>query len=160
MIAFGASADWLAVTLELPVTDPLHGAPRDEVVCPGALLDLEVDPDSPLGWGMPEHVAAMIEGLSAFATRPALGERTRSVAARFADGPLVLSGWMRGEERLRRRAAVVEVRAGAGRVVLFSFAPYFRGQTEATLPLLYNAVAESMAAAPRPVSAEGAPAGR
>jgi hypothetical protein len=32
--------------------------------------------------------------------------------------------------------------------VLFSFAPYFRGQTEATLPLLYNAVLEEMMEAP------------
>jgi hypothetical protein len=51
---------------------------------------------------------------------------------------------MRGEERLRRRAAVVEVRRGRGRAVLFSFAPYFRGQTEATFPLLYNAMTEKM----------------
>jgi hypothetical protein len=90
----------------------------------------------------------MIEGETAFATRPAVGEQSRVVAARFPDAPLVLSGWMRGEEKLHRRVAVVEVRRGKGRAVLFSFAPYFRGQTEATLPLLYNAVMEEMMEAP------------
>jgi hypothetical protein len=86
----------------------------------------------------------MVEGETAFTTRPVAGEQSRTVAARFPDSPLVLSGWMRGEDKLHRRAAIVEVRRGSGRAVLFSFAPYFRGQTEATLPLLYNAIMEKM----------------
>jgi hypothetical protein len=90
----------------------------------------------------------LVEGETAFATRPVVGEQSRTVAARFPDSPLVLSGWMRGEEKLHRRAAVVEVRRGKGRAVLFSFAPYFRGQTEATFPLLYNAMMEKMMEAP------------
>ena len=90
----------------------------------------------------------MIEGETAFVTRPVVGEQSRSVAARFPDTPLVLSGWMRGEDKLHRRVAVVEVRRGKGHAVLFSFAPYFRGQTEATFPLLYNAMMEKMMEAP------------
>ena len=148
VVGFGPSADWLADTLDLPVSDTLRGVKREEFRCPGALLALEVDNSAPLGWGMPAQVAAMIEGETAFATRPALGEQSRVVAARFPDAPLVLSGWMRGEEKLHRRVAVVEVRRGKGRAVLFSFAPYFRGQTEATFPLLYNAVMEEMMEAP------------
>jgi hypothetical protein len=150
VIAFGPSADWLAETLALPVADVLKGATRSEVYCPGALLSLEVDSGSPIGWGMPSHVAAMVEGRTAFATRPVIGEQSRTVVARFPDSNLVLSGWMRGEEKLQRRAAAVEVRVGSGRAVLFSFAPYFRGQTEATFPLLYNAVAERMMEAREP----------
>lgn len=150
VVGFGPSADWLAEVLDLPVSDSLRGIKREEFRCPGALLALDVDDRSPLGWGMPARVAAMIEGATAFATRPVVGEQTRVVAARFPDTPLVLSGWMRGEERLHRRVAAVEVRQGEGRAVLFSFAPYFRGQTEATFPLLYNAVMEKMMEA-RPV---------
>jgi hypothetical protein len=55
---------------------------------------------------------------------------------------------VRGKEKLRRRAAVVEVRRGAGRAVLYAFPPYFRGQTEATFPLLFNAVEAKMMDAP------------
>jgi len=148
LVGFGPSADWLAETLELPVSNSLRGIKREEFRCPGALLALEVDGSSPLGWGMPERVAAMIEGETAFVTRPVVGEQSRFVAARFPDAPLVLSGWMRGEDKLHRRVAVVEVRRGKGRAVLFSFAPYFRGQTEATFPLLYNAMMEKMMEAP------------
>ncbi len=148
VLAFGPSADWLAETLELPVTNALRGLKREEFRSPGALVELGVEPGSPLGWGMPANTAAMLEGETAFQTRPVAGDQTRTVAARFPDEPLVLSGWVRGEEKLRRRAAVVEVRRGAGTAVLYAFAPYFRGQTEAVFPLLFNAVAERMAEPP------------
>ena len=75
---------------------------------------------------------------------------------------LLLSGWVRGEELMRRRVAAVEVRRGRGRVVLFSFTPFFRGQTRATFPLFYNAVlAEAMdPPAEREQPAPAAPAPR
>lgn len=140
VIGFGPSAEWLAEALSLPVTNPLHGAARDEFYAPGAQLSLAVEEDLPLTWGVAARIAVMVDGACGFQTRPAAGETLRTVAARFPDEPLVLSGWLRGEERLRRRAAVVEVRRGAGRAVLFAFAPYFRGQTRAAFPLLFNAV--------------------
>ena len=139
-IGFGASAEWLAEIADAPVTNALKGVQRSEFFAPGALLDVRVEPDSPLGWGLPERVAALVESPFAFETRPAADGGARHVAARFPDSRMLLSGWIRGEEKLRRRAAAVEVRSGRGRLVLFSFAPYFRGQTEGVFALLYNAV--------------------
>ncbi|MDD5562369.1 MAG: M14 family zinc carboxypeptidase [Thermoanaerobaculaceae bacterium] len=155
VIAFGPSADWLSETLELPVTDTLKGAGPEAFRCPGALLDLAVDRASPLGAGLPARIAAMVEWGTAFQTRPVVGDQASRVVAYFPDEPLVLSGWVRGEEKLRRRAAVVEVNRGAGHAVLFAFAPYFRGQTEATFPLLFNAVVERMARADSPAGEKG-----
>jgi len=139
-IGFGASAEWLAELTEAPVENTLKDVERSQYFAPGALLELGVEVDTPLGWGMPPRVAALVDTRAAFETAPVASPGSRLVAARFADAPLLLSGWMRGEERLRRRAAEVLVRRGKGLVVLFSFAPYFRGQTKATFPLLYNAV--------------------
>ncbi len=155
LIAFGPSADWLSETLELPVTDALKGTKREEFRCPGALLGLAVDGASPLGAGLPARIAAMVEWGTAFQTKPVVGDQALSVAAHFPDEPLLLSGWVRGEERLRRRAAVVEVIRGEGHAVLFAFAPYFRGQTEAAFPLLFNAVVERMARANPPAGKRG-----
>ncbi|HQT93802.1 MAG: hypothetical protein B7Z61_04585 [Acidobacteria bacterium 37-71-11] len=155
VIAFGPAADWLSETLELPVTNTLKGAKREEFRCPGALLELAVDGASPLGTGLGARIAAMVEWRTAFQTKPVVGDQAQTVAAHFPDEPLVLSGWVRGEAKLRRRAAVVEVVRGGGHAVLFAFAPYFRGQTEATFPLLYNAVVERMAREDSPAGEKG-----
>jgi hypothetical protein len=158
VIGFGGSAEWLAEALELPVSNTLKGVGRSDFYCPGSLLSLDIDAGAPLGWGMPARVAAMVEDGLAFQTRPVGGEERRAVVARYPDEPLLQSGWIRGEERLQRRAAEVEVRRGAGRIVLFAFAPHFRGQSAATFPLLYNAVlAEMMDPAPTGRPAHGRP---
>ncbi|MBI4915823.1 MAG: hypothetical protein HY825_08245 [Acidobacteria bacterium] len=153
VLAFGGSAEWLAEALELPVVNVLKGVKRDEFFCPGAQVQLAVETDTALGWGTTPAPAAMVDDGFAFQTRPTGGDEARVVAARFPDGPLLLSGFIRGEEKLRRRAAVVELRRGASRAVLYAFAPYFRGQTQATFPLLFNAVLEEMAE-PSPVGSK------
>ena len=139
-IAFGTSAEWLAETVDVAVSNALKGVERSDFFAPGALLELKIEPGTPLGWGLPRRVAALVESPVALETRPTADPAGRAVAARFPDSRMLLSGWIRGEEKLRRRAAAVEARSGAGRVVLFSFAPFFRGQAEGTFLLLYNAV--------------------
>jgi hypothetical protein len=64
------------------------------------------------------------------------------VLARFAPAErLLVSGWLLGKDRIAGRAAAVEVSRGRGRVVMFAFRPQYRGQSLATLPLLFNAAA-------------------
>lgn len=139
VLAFERSAEWLAETLSLPVNNALRGVGRGEYFAPGSLVTLEIDRDSPYGWGLPETTAAMVEGAVAFVPRPA-PQGVRWVVARFPDHPRVLSGFLRGEEQLRRKAAVLAFSVGKGTAVLYSFAPHFRGQTANLFPLVYNAV--------------------
>ena len=67
-------------------------------------------------------------------------EVTRNVVARFPDEDLLVSGWIRGEEKLYRKAALVEIERKGGRVVLFGFRPQFRGQVHSTFKMLFNAI--------------------
>ncbi len=139
LLTFQRAALWVGERFALGVSNSLSGLSRSEFFAPGALVQLELEPELPLAWGLPHRVAALVEGSLAFASRPGPPER-RQVVARFPDEPLLLAGFLRGEERLRRQAAVLVFSLGRGRVVLYAFAPHFRGQTANLFPLVYNAV--------------------
>jgi glutamine amidotransferase-like uncharacterized protein len=63
-----------------------------------------------------------------------------TVIARYPAVDIVASGWLKGEEIMTGRAAVVSIEMNPGRVVLFGLRPQHRGQTHATFPLLFNAL--------------------
>jgi glutamine amidotransferase-like uncharacterized protein len=63
-----------------------------------------------------------------------------SVVARYPNSNVVASGWLKGEELMAGRAAVVMIETNPGRIVLFGLRPQHRAQTHATFPLLFNAL--------------------
>ena len=64
-----------------------------------------------------------------------------AVAARYGSGDPLLSGWVLGGDKVAGKPAILEAKVGQGSVVLFGFQPNYRGQTVATFPLLFNALA-------------------
>ena len=63
-----------------------------------------------------------------------------SVVARYPNTKVNASGWIRGEDLMYGRAAVVAIEMNPGKVVLFGIRPQHRAQTHATFPLLFNAL--------------------
>ena len=55
-------------------------------------------------------------------------------------GVILVSGYLKGGERLEKRAAVVDFKVGKGRVILIGFRPQHRAQPHATFKLLWNAL--------------------
>jgi hypothetical protein len=140
LVTLDSAAELPLAKLNVPVRDVLAKAPAAEFLCPGALLAIEVDPEHPLGFGMPRRIAGYFAASPAFATSIPGADADRSVVARYPDEPLLLSGWIRGDEKLRRRAAIVDLRIGKGRVVLLGFRVQHRAQTHGTFRLLFNAL--------------------
>jgi hypothetical protein len=73
-------------------------------------------------------------------TGPGQGEvGTPVVVGRFPEtGPLLLSGYLEGEEAVLGKAAVVAVPYGRGQLVLVGFNLHNRAQTVADFKLLFN----------------------
>ncbi len=140
LIAMDSSTQLPVEQWNLPVRRPLAKLKQDEFYCPGSMLRVEIDNTHPLGYGMPEQAAVLFARIQPFQTSIPGAEVTRQVVARFPDESLLLSGWIRGEEKLHRKAALVEVGLGEGRIILFGFRPQFRGQAVATFKLLFNAI--------------------
>jgi hypothetical protein len=56
------------------------------------------------------------------------------------EGPLVLSGFVRGEDAINGKPAILDVPAGRGRVILFSFNPLHRYLNLSDFRFVYNAL--------------------
>jgi hypothetical protein len=139
LVALNQACDFVIGALDLPVSDVLLDVPPRDFYGPGSILRLQLDPDAPLSAGMPTQSIAWFESGPAFDARDP--SRVRVVARYPVDpGDVLLSGWLLGASRLAGKAALVEVRRGRGRVILFGFRPQYRGQSLATYPLLFNAI--------------------
>jgi hypothetical protein len=66
-------------------------------------------------------------------------ERVQVVAS-FPERDLLQSGWLLGEEVIAKKAAVVSVEHGQGRVVMIGFRAQHRAQTHGTFKLVFNAL--------------------
>ncbi|MFY9574912.1 MAG: hypothetical protein WAV20_26210, partial [Blastocatellia bacterium] len=140
LIAMGASCDLLIDKFPIPVRNLKRGLTRDQHFAPGAIVRVQVDAAHPLGLGMPQETYGFYNNSPFFALVEGFSSQRASVAARYPNSDVVASGWLKGEELMAGRAAVVSVEMNPGRIVLFGLRPQHRAQTHATFPLLFNAV--------------------
>jgi hypothetical protein len=142
LVALSASTEYVTGEFNVPVRNALAGAKAEEFGSPGSLLRVAVSADHPVTYGLPAELAVFQDKALAFETAVPGAELERWVLASYPTAPrdVLLSGWIRGEERLTRRAAAVALTYGKGKLVLLGFRPQHRAQTPATFPFLFNAL--------------------
>jgi len=143
LVALNAASKLLIEEFALPVTDGLPALARDgndgqaaappAFYAPGSILRASLEGESPLGHGLEATTPLWFE------SGPAFDAREGQVVLRYRDKSPLLSGYLLGEH-LEGRAALVEVRLGRGKVVLFGFRPQYRGQSWATYVPFLNAL--------------------
>ena len=104
VIALGNAAEFTIQQLDAPFENVVDGIDAGRVLLPGSLLRMAVDMRHPIAYGMPEQADAMFINNGGY--RPLLKPSAASttVIARYPAGPLLRSGWIIGEDRLRGAA--------------------------------------------------------
>ncbi|MBC8224203.1 hypothetical protein H8E65_06410, partial [Candidatus Bathyarchaeota archaeon] len=75
-----------------------------------------------------------------FEVIPSAYNERYEVVAEYAKRDLLQSGWLIGEDRISKKAAMISAGYGDGRAVLIGFRTQHRAQTHGTYKLLFNAL--------------------
>ncbi len=134
VIALNRAADYPVKDLWVPAENALEGLKEEEFYIPGSILRVLVDNAHPIGYGFDREAAVM------FLNSPAFSAKEGRIVAKYPEADPLLSGWILGEEHLHGLAAVADVPAGRGRVILMGFPPHFRNQARGTFKMLFNSV--------------------
>ncbi len=139
LVAFNEASNYAIDALSLPVKNVLAGLRPTDFYAPGSIFRVEFDRSNPLTRGMtaPESSVWFEAGPAFDVTDPS---RATVVARYPATGDPLLSGWLLGASHVNGKAALVDVKLGKGRVVLFGFRPQYRAQSMSTYPLVWNAL--------------------
>jgi hypothetical protein len=108
-------------------------AGSSEFYSPGSLLNVKVDPRSPLAYGVPAEIAIWSEQSPAWDTQ-------LPVAARYPANGILASGWLVGEKVIANQAALIDAPMGSGHVILFGMRPQYRAQSYLTFKMFFNAL--------------------
>lgn len=147
LVCLNRASTFAIQQFKLPVRDVVADVPEKEFFVPGSILRIELDTISPIARGMPKETIAWVEDSPVFeAVRTGSGSDRLDpsnvhIIARYpSNSNPLLSGWLLGGNRIKGKAALVEVTLGKGRIILFGFRPQYRGQSVATYPLFFNAI--------------------
>jgi hypothetical protein len=149
IVCLNRASDFAIEQFKLPVRNMVKDLTETQFFAPGSILRIEVDTFQPLAQGMPRETIAWVEDSPVFEVieqkdpdkMSALPASNIRIVARYpTDKNPLLSGWLLGGNRIKGKAALVEVTMGKGRIILFGFRPQYRGQSLATYPLFFNAI--------------------
>jgi hypothetical protein len=107
---------------------------------PGSLLRIRLNTGHPIAWGMQEELGVFHRGTPVFRTSIPMLDMDRRVVGSFASDNILISGYARQEDLLKREAALLWLRKGKGQIILSSFNPQFRASTQVTFKLIFNAL--------------------
>ncbi|MGB8951174.1 MAG: M14 metallopeptidase family protein [Candidatus Aminicenantales bacterium] len=138
LVTLNGACELALKEFDIPARNTLEKVDRSKFFCPTSILNIEVDNESPVGYGMPRKAAAMFSDSLAIDTWTPSGEWDRKVVAAFPEEDILLSGWLLGEKTIARKAAVVDATYKDGHIILIGFCCQHRAQSHGTYKFLLN----------------------
>lgn len=138
LVFLNHSAEYATEHLGLKLKNVVRGLSNRDFYVPGSLLNVTLERQSGLAYGLPGQMTIWAEGSPAWEVPEGSPAR---VVARYPSSEVLASGWLLGEKHIAGQAALVDYPMGAGRVILFGLRPQYRGQSYQAFKLLFNAVA-------------------
>jgi len=124
----------------LPYRDISKNLSKAGLNIPGSLVKVSLIADHPLTQGMPESTGVFSRGKPVFQTSVPKFDMDRRVIGSYPEKDALISGYASKEELMGTKAAMIWMKKGKGQFVLFGFSPQFRGSTQASYKLLFNAI--------------------
>ena len=134
VITINRSCEYAVKSLLAEADLSLEGLSEKEFYCPGSLLKVLVDDNHPVGYGFSREETIM------FLHSPVFDVRNGEAIAWYPEANPLASGWILGENQIRGKAAVAEIPAGNGTIIMIGCPAHFRNQNRATFKLLFNSV--------------------
>ena len=149
LITFGEAGALPIERFGLPLRNVVANLPSKTFWSPGSTLRVKFDNTNPLAYGMPDEALALfLAGSQAYEiVATDRNERVETIAT-FVDRDILQSGWLLGEQVIAKKAAMVSVQLGEGKVVLIGVRPQHRAQAHGTYKLVFNALLGSTEGAP------------
>jgi len=144
ILTIGGSTN-LAYHYNLPLSNHLvnsKGAPlpREEYYIPASILQIKVNNNIPVAFGLPEHISVLFENSEVFRLKPDADKAGLTSVGWFdSDSPL-LSGWAWGQDKLYGGTAMAQAKIGKGNLFLIGPEILFRAQSHGTFKILFNSI--------------------
>jgi hypothetical protein len=136
LVFFNDSTEYAVERLDIKAKNALRGVSNRDFYCPGSLLNVKLEPGSPLGLGLPAEFAVWNEHSPVWE----MEDNSGKALVRYASSNVLASGWLLGEKYLTGKPALVDVTLGQGHVILFGLRPQYRAQSWLTLKLFFNSL--------------------
>jgi hypothetical protein len=149
LVFLNRASEFAVEQFKLPLRNVVAGVPRTDFFVPGSILRIDLDTSHPIAKGLARESIAWAEGSPVFDVVSSAGgevdtgvpaSNVRVIARYPVTRDPLLSGWLLGGDRIKGKAALVEVTLGKGRIILFGFRPQYRAQSLATYPLFFSAI--------------------
>jgi len=140
LVCFNDSSNFAIHKFKLNVRNVVEGLSDKEFFCPGSTLWTNWDNSHYLGYGMPKRSLILSLDSPTFKIVPSFNNDIYEVVASYPENNILKNGWLIGEERIKKKVAMLMAHQGKGKIILIGFRSQYRAATHNTYKPFFNSL--------------------